>query len=712
MVRLDLSENTLLAVVSPLVEIHDVRDVHRCNDVRLFYRIERDEKGVPKFTGVLSRMRAARVTPEGERIDVTEVDVDFGHAVYGRKVVEGTATYADGLTEDWRLRVDPLTMRFEWIRQSEDPSSRLVFECTFPRQHDTPEYWQTGRGAQIARGGAVERFAEARPDQLVAGDEVELLFMSPHPRNSCRLEVPGGGALTISSELESRESLPGEPEGTVNEPVWRVTWLAQPSTVVYFNGTWGVASATHDYQGRMPAHPADASHDFSPFYTQVYAHCVSLNLTHDEDGRLWARRAVLESLGKPVAAEIRDVAWACEFLYLAEANVARALLRSLLMKYLDAPESERFNWPGAYLRDDSIAELLMAAGRNLLLTGEVEGVRRQYRVLRRCADHLLSLRRPGEALPITTRTWDAQGRIAGKEPYFTALCFTALNRMAYMAEALGDMSDARQWRLEAEAMQDAANMPYRYGGLWHPERGIYINHLDYRTPAERSPRPRNWQTATLAGEPTPWVELALYENVVPFWLGLAEDPQLIEAAYDWIDSHYNYARGRGGVDIPPYIRETFIALLDVCVRQRQGIPGADNLYQGIVCQAFDAGAPFTRAPFGGQISAHPNDFSEIVEHTRRFPAGMLLDNSPFFGLVLNLHYGLDYAHQGWYIGLPKPLHNYPLTRVTNLRHGNATYAITWQGRGKVKRVLVNGKPHKSLWLEATEGQHEVIVQLS
>jgi hypothetical protein len=711
MVRLDLSENTLLAVAPPLVEIHDVRDVHRCNDVRLFYRIERDEQDVPKFTGVLCRMFAARLTAEGERVEVTEVSVDYGHAVYGRKVVEGTATYADGVQEDWRLRVDPITMRFEWIRQVEDAGSRLIFECWFPRQHDTPEYWHTGRGAQIARGGAVEHFAEVRPSQLDAADEVELIFMSPHPKNSCRLELPGGGNLAITSTTDTRAALPGEPDRPVDEAVWRVSWTAQPGAAVYLNGTWGVASATRDFQGRMTGRPADASQDFAAFYTQVYAHCVGLNIIRNEDSRLWARRAVLESHGQDVDVQIRDIVWACEFLYLVEHTIARALLRSLLEKYLDAPETDRHDWPRGYLRDDSVAELLMAAGRNLLLTGEVEGVRRQYRVLRRCASHLLSLRRPGEALPITTRSWDAQGRIAGKEPYFTALCFAALNRMAYMAEALGDMSDARQWRLEAEAIQDAANMPYRYGGLWHPERNIYINHLDYRAPGERGPRPRNWQEATLTKEPAPWPDVALYENVVPFWLGLPDDPQLIEAAYEWIDSHYSYARGRGGADFPPYIRETFITLLDVCVRQRHGIPGAEHLYHSIVCHAFDSGAPFTRAPFGGQMSVHPNDYAEIVEHTRRFPAGMFLDNSPFFGLVLHLHYGLDYAHQGWYIGMPRPLHNYPLTRVTNLRHGGAVYAVTWQGRGKVKRVLVNGKPHKSLWLDAMEGQHEVIVQL-
>ena len=210
MVRLDLSENTLLAVVSPLVEIHDVRDVHRCNDVRLFYRIERDEEDVPKFAGVLSRMRAARVTAADERIGVTEVNVDFGHAVYGRKVVEGTATYADCMEESWRLRGDPLTMRLEWIRQPEDSSSRLVFSCTFPRQHDTPEYWQTGRGEQIARGGAVERFAEARPDQLEAGDEMELLFMSPHPgtggyEDVLRLAEAGRGTDELGYRAEFME---------------------------------------------------------------------------------------------------------------------------------------------------------------------------------------------------------------------------------------------------------------------------------------------------------------------------------------------------------------------------------------------------------------------------------------------------------------------------------------------------------------------------
>lgn len=712
---LDLSDNTLLAVEGASVEIQDPRDVHLSNDCRLFFEPVGEEEGFPRFRGVLCRILAGHRAADGSFITVARASLDYPHAAYGRKVLQGTAFYRDNAQEDWRIRVDPLTMRFEWVRQPDNPAEQLCFKILVPSQHNTPELWQTGQGFQVASSGPVAPFG--RPDSLDSDDEAELFFYSVHPKNCFRLELSLGGDIRFARSNLSREPLPGEPEsardrsGLVCEPVWEVTWTARPGAMVFLNGTWGVTAAANDFAGRRPCIASDATHDFGSFYSQVYLACLPLNIAKAEPGRVRARSSVLSRASEPVETRPREVAWACEFLYLVDPATARAMLKDQLDQFINERTASDPDWPAGHLRDDTIAELLMMAGRMHALDGDTDYLNQRLAALRRCAEHLLDLRLPEEALPLTASTWDAQGLLIGKEPYLTALCFAGLNRLAFMEEALENHSYAARWRREAAMLQQAAMSSHQYGGLWHAERGVFINHLDYRTPETLSPRRENWTKSPRVETGRPWCDFALYQNVVPFWLGLVDDPQLVETAYEWIDSHFTYARGRGGPKYPPYMCDTFITLLDVCVRMKYGVAGAETLLHAILEHAFDAGIPFTRAPFGGQVAVSPNDFAELLPAERRLPAGCLLDNSPYFGLILNLHYGLDYSKRGWHLGMPRPLANYPLTRVTNLRHEHATYAVTWRDRGKVKRIFVDGKPHRSSWLELTEGRHEVVVEL-
>lgn len=712
---LDLSDNTLLVAEGAVVEIQDPRDVHRCNDCRLLFRAIREGENLPRFEAVLCRMHAGRRLPDGRRIDIVDAKLAFPHAAYGRKVLQGTATYEDGIQEEWRIRVDPLSMRFEWIRQPEDPSTCLYYRLLVPSQHNTLELWHTGKGQEIAAGG-IER-THAHRDALDAVDETELLFYSVFPKNCFRIERPQGGDAHIRRTELVRSPLPGEPEsyrddrGMVREPVWEVIWEGGEGAMAFLNGTWGVVAAVNDLAGRRACPPSDATLDFGPFYAQMYLGCLPLNIQDIKPGLLTARSSVLAREEEPAEASTRETAWASEFLYLANPEVARSLLRTQLERASRSGVPTDPRWPVSAMTDDAVAELLIMAGRYFAIERDREFARANLELWRRCATYLLGLRPQDDALPITTRTWDAQGVLIGKEPYFTALCYAGLLRLGYIEEALDNMALAARWRREAEAIQEAALTPYQYGGLWHPERGVFINHHDYRDPAETGPRRENWQPGRRLQTATPWADFALYENVVPFWLGLVEDWQLIETAYDWIDGNFTYASGRGGPKFPPYMCDTFTALLDVCVRLKHGIQNTEFLLQSVIEHALDSGVPLSQAPFGGHVSVSPNDFAELTTAARRLPAGRLLDNSPYFGLVLHLHYGLDYAKQGWYIGVPRPLGNYPLTRVTNLRHERATYSVTWHGRGKVRRVTIDGKIHRSLWLDLNEGRHEVVVEL-
>ena len=712
---LDMSDNTLLVVEGAAVEIQDPRDVHRCTDCRLLFRAVRQEDEVLRFQGILCRIIAGRYLPDGTRVEVERADLAFPHAAYGRRVLQGPAYYADGVTEEWRIRVDTLSMRFEWIRQPDDPSVRVFFRVIVPSQKNTLELWQTGQGRQIVGGGLETTTSHC--DTLELTDETELLFYSVYPKNCFRMELPLGGDLRLARTTLDREPLPGEPpdsidaSGHVNEPVWEALWEGREGAVCFFNGSWGLISTVNDFVGRRACPPADATLDFGPFYSQMYLGCVPLNVVRDRPGDLAVRPSVLATDAHPMGQLSRDIAWSCEFLYLAAPDLARALLAGQLERTGRDAVREGKDWPASSLSDDAVAEVLLMAGRYFILERSRDFARAHLEEWRRCAEHLLALRPQDDPLPVTTRTWEAQGQLVGKEPYLTALCYAGLLRLAYIEEALDNFPYASRWRREAIAMQEAALTPYQYGGLWHPERGVFINHHDYRHPAEVAPRKENWQPVTRQHTSTPWADFAYYENVVPFWLELVDDVQLIETAYDWIDGHFSYARGRGGPKYPPYMCDTFMTLLDVCVRLKHGIQNSEFLLQSIIEHALDSGLPLTQAPFGGHVSVSPNDFAELTGASRRLPAGRLLDNSPYFGLVLHLHYGLDYAKQGWYIGMPRPLSNYPMTRVTNLRHENATYAVTWHGRGKVKRVTVDGKVHRSSWLDLTEGRHEAVVEL-
>ncbi|HNT88249.1 MAG TPA: hypothetical protein PKL84_10330, partial [Candidatus Hydrogenedentes bacterium] len=593
MPTLDLSDNTLLVVAGTSVEIQDPRDVHRCNDCRLLFRLVKEAKRAPRFEGILCRLHAGRRMADGSLVEVAQVSMDFPHAVYGRKVLQGTALYADGFQEEWRIRVDPLSMRFEWVRQPDDPEARLVFRVVVPSQNETLELWHTGRGRQIAHGGA-EPCADKTP-HLESADETELLFHAVFPRNCFRIEQPQGGDARILHTAWARDPLPGEPEaghdaaGQVREPVWEVVWEGRAGAMVFLNGSWGAVAAARDFVGRRACVFSDATLDFGPFYAQMYLGCLPLNILEGTEVEALARSSVLTREPDDAPASPREVAWAAEFLYLVDPKTTQALIRGRMNAALRADAVKERAWPASHMNDDAVAGLLIMAGRCFSLDHDEIRARAYLDPLRRCAEYLLSLRTEEDPLPVTARTWDAQGVLIGKEPYFTALCYAALYRLAFIEESIGFFSHASRWRREAQAIQQAALRPYQYGGLWHPDRNLFINHLDYKDPADAGPRRRNWQSGRRVQTGTPWADFALYENVVPFWLGLVEDEELIEAAYDWIDSHYTYASGRGGPVYPPYLCDTSMALLDVCVRLRYNIPGAETLLQTILEHALDSG---------------------------------------------------------------------------------------------------------------------------
>jgi hypothetical protein len=206
-------------------------------------------------------------------------------------------------------------------------------------------------------------------------------------------------------------------------------------------------------------------------------------------------------------------------------------------------------------------------------------------------------------------------------------------------------------------------------------------------------------------------EYVHYETIVPVWLGLLDDAEAIRRAFRWIDARWTYATGRGGVTFPPRVCQNFIALLDVYVRLRYGVPGADRLLQLVLDRALDAGVPLAEHAFGSYGGEGPLRWPS-GDYFLQTNTGRIWDNAPYFGIVIGLHYGLDYSWEGWRIGDPQPLANYPLTRLEGLRHRDAVLSLRWKGAGRVREIRVDGVRLEGRTVGVESGAHEVEIRLS
>jgi hypothetical protein len=463
-------------------------------------------------------------------------------------------------------------------------------------------------------------------------------------------------------------------------------------------------AATRDFSGRKHIDPVNAGYDFGPFFSQMFLSCVPLNL-RDFNGRLALRCNVLIGaieVYKDVF--VRDNVWAYEFTHVVNPQA----ITELIEQYLDLHPKGQFMGPDyvqkyqtrTFYGEDSQAELLILAARHLKLTNNKEFARQYIDEYHKCAEFLLGLRHQGEDLPICQHSWDGQGMpLHSKEPYFVALCYMGLNRLADIDEALNNPDFAKRWRTEAEKMKNTALLDYTDGGLWDPDRGTFIRFTDYRDPNHWGYKMQDWYNpGERVATGIPRTEFVFYETIIPIFLGLLDDPVKIKKAYEWIDENYNYSYGRGGITMPEGWSQDFVLLFDIMNRKKFDIPRAENVLQLLLSQGMNIGMPLTE--------------TSIFNHSNwRVHAGRAWDNSPYFYLVINMHYGLDYTYEGWKISDPNPLENYTQTKISNLSHKDAIYFITWKGKGRVKSILVDGKLWPNNVLNLTEGDHEVEVIL-
>jgi len=615
----------------------------------------------------------------------------------------------------------------------EKSDSKEINDCwniILPRQSSQLELWHTGQGRQIVNE-AIPGVGQENAASMIAENEVEALFYSVNPLNCIHFLFGSPGHLAVEKTVRSRPALPGEPPweldeaGKVSEMAWVLRWEASDPGKHVLVLSQGVQQVATRFSGRFRLELPEATADFGTFFYQNYLGCLPLNLKL-VDGFLAPKCNVLTGHVEAYRdVWSRDVAWAYEFLSLldpagvgtlVENFIALAIRHSQTVDPSLSPVKGHIgqadsNWGVADYWDDAAAELLILAGLHYRLTGNCGFARSNIEFYHQCAHYLLSLIPQDGYLPITSSTWDGQGALIGVEPYFVSECHAALVQMAKLDQALDNEELAGFWATAAGNIKIAALADYRQGGLWHADRGTFINHIDYKDPALASARSHNWSRSPIQERGIPRLEFMLYETIVPIWLGLMDDEKMIRQAFAWIDSHYDYCSGRAGFTLPPGINQNFMALLDVCVRQKYGIPGADRLLQLILDRASDGGIPLTESAFGSHKKtgpAHPEWRYQFYTQTH---AGRTWDNSPYFGLVMSLHYGLDYSFHGWQIDDPKPIVNYGSTRLGGLRHKGAVYNLEWQGHGKISAILLNGQRMKSRQLSQESGNHEVRIIL-
>lgn len=658
---LDLSEGIIVACMERSVGVLDPRNIHEALDAAQLLHESAPNGAISAQSGFVAVFRAGRLREDGHYDEVVRFELSHGHAIYGRKLLEGTAHYADGSAEGWRIQVDPLNMRWHWTRQPDQPHDRLVLRVITPQPPDEHACWQTGRGI-TAQGLAV----------LHADEESELLCIGATAKNSFRIETQSAGALSLRPLDDVRTALAGESGwDRAEQPGTEICWEVPPVALFRMSASWGLAHAVQDFQGRRPFVAADATRDFDMFYARMTLAAMPLYLA----GGGTEHYVPLAWLAADApTATLHDIAMACEFLPLADPRAAGELMRDTIDRTLAGVLEHAEH--GLHLRE--AAELLLIAGRYAGISGDPDFLGERLFRLRKVAEAVLRARPEGGALP---RCDTPEG--LGLDPSFIAMCYAGLKRLAELEHSLAASEQAKAWIVAADAMRSAALSPYADGGLLHPARGTFI-HCSIPNPDDPLQNPLRTRT-----------EFLLRQLVLPCALGLMDDTAIVQRAYDWVDDNYGYATGRGGATVPPGADRGLYALLDVHVRQSHNIAGADRVLQLILDHAIDFGVPMLGQPYAARLA----------------PVANFADAAPYIGLVIALHYGLDYTRQGWAMSTPKPLVNYPLTRVTGLRHRHATYSVTWQGRGRIKRVVVDGRTHRSNLLAEVEGEHEVTIYL-
>lgn len=675
MKHMDLSENITVLGTDRGIAVLDARDaLYQTDIVSMPLRVANPDRS-QTVHAALCLLLAARLLPEGRIVPVERVTLDYPHEVYAQKVLAGTAAYADGAEEDWRIQVDPLKMRINWVRQPEHPAHPLLYVLVVPLADGALQFWHTGGG----------EWAVSRPElgtsTIHSPGETEALFYAEGPRNCFRVELPLSGLVDISMTTAAAQPIADALGDAIpaQQRLWRAAWTSPPSAISQCSLSWGIAGALHDFHGRIATRMTDASLDFGPFYAQATLGGFSLNIHGDGKVPLGLRPHALPLQKASDAHPARTLAFVADFLHLLAPEALAVLMEPFLAQ--TTPQEQ----PKGNSSEDAAARLLVIA-RAEELYGTVSASPSILDETGLLLERLLEQCVASQGLPVRHEAEETPLFHAG----YAARCYRALRSWAEIMHANERHHLARRCAETAQRILDAARRPIEDGGLWHPRYSVFVS----RHVQEGAHNP----------------EATLYDHrahLDALHCGLCQELREVQRGFDWLDDAFSYASGRAAPTFPPHGDDMATLLLDAYIRHRWGLASASTLLQYASGHAMDRGLPFP-----DRLVSLPDAHAEGTDPPiATATCGSLAALAPWLGLVLQQHYGLEYSVAGWRIGQPNPLPGYPLTRLTNLAHGRATFAITWQGRGRLRRISVNGMPHDTPCLNATVDRHEVVVYL-
>jgi hypothetical protein len=286
-------------------------------------------------------------------------------------------------------------------------------------------------------------------------------------------------------------------------------------------------------------------------------------------------------------------------------------------------------------------------------------------------------------------TYPDLGFVKGEQTYLAAVCCDGLHKLGRLHESLGETEAAGGWHIAANRIAVAANRITDKGGLWDPERGIYIG---WRKP----------DGVLYRNEDS-------FANLWAIYSGLCDSGDHIRDIFARLNGNWQryYLDGLcpTALSIEPYPNglNQWVAWAggwDVYLRAKLAEPRAQEVWQLLLADYERTDFPYREA--SGHEQQEPNVGNR----------GRIWDSWGFLQAVYAGHYGIEMTPVHLRV-LPRPLEHIADDGVTGLAWRGATYDIALRGRGvNLAAFELDGREWASCVLPPGTGHHRVAIVAS